>query len=154
MATYGIGLVESSMVEEFILKIEQKLLINKNILIDISKNKDIEQADKFSLFHKFMSKREDIRNIALFPDYSEDKDINVLAYIAFIKYFDMELFEEDKLAFEESYNVLINDLSSWNDPEERKNVLLSLKYCVDNNFKYNFDNTEILQRIQNEQNIS
>lgn len=134
MGAWGCGLVESDNAYDYLDELDSwfpsrqlyKIIGDEISEKDLSWTKEVFKNNKFAL-----------RKIAL-TLYEYDKDVYMLIYIAFLKYFDFELDKEDKKEFDIAYKGELDNLGMWSDPEERKEALMNLKLSVDNNVKYEF----------------
>ena len=146
MGSWGHGLVESDTAYDYLDELDAwfpsrqlyKLISDDISEKELSWTKEVLKNNKYAL-----------RKIAL-TSYKYDKDIYILIYIAFLKYFEMQLDEEDKKEFELAYKGEFDNLGMWSEPDERTKELERIKYSVDNNLKYEFNAQGLFEKILKE----
>lgn len=144
MGAWGVGLCESDTAYDYFDEVET--FFPSRELYKII-NDDISKEDLALTKEVFKNNKSDLRKMAL-TLYENDKDIYVLIYIAFLRYFELELDNDDKKAYAESYKMEMMNIVNWSEPEERKKELERLNDAVKNNKKYEFNHKGLFDKLE------
>jgi len=133
MGAWGFGLLESDDGYDYLDNLGD-FFPNRELYKII--NNEISEKELNKVKKTFEKNKNRLREIAI---NGYDSSIYILIYIGFLKFFGIDLDKTDMEYFYYAYNEETNTLEIWSSPEERKNVLDTLKEAVEKNQKYDFN---------------
>jgi len=144
MGAWGCGIVESDTAYDYFDTLEPwfpsrqlyKIINDDATKEEISWTKEVFRNNKFAL-----------RKMAL-TSYESDKEVYMLIYTAFMRFFELDLDKEDLKEFDKAYEEQITHIEEWSPPKERELALKELKEAVDQNKRYNFSHEGLFEKIQ------
>ena len=145
MGAWGESLTQSDDAYDFLDGIKKVIDFDPYIYIH---NEDIQPNKKH--IENFRQNKNAIADIA--SKYNEYSGVEELLYIAFLRFFNIELDEYDKTIFERAYLKELEEINSWSDPMLRESYLNELRNSVLNNKPYSFSGKGLLDTISDRLN--